>query len=206
MKTVSMSGSLRENVGKKDAKALRHAQKVPCVLYGGKEQIHFSVLEADFRHLVYSPEVAFVELNIDGKVFRAILQEMQFHPVSDSIYHADFVELNEGRPIIMGIPVKTKGLAKGVTKGGKLTIKLRKMKVKAMPDFMPESIVVDVTKLGIAQSVKVRDLNIEGIEFLDAPNAVVATVRVTRAAASAKSAAGDDDDNDSEEEDAESAE
>ena len=201
MKTVSMSGSLRENVGKKDAKALRNADKVPCVIYGGKEQIHFSVPQADFRHLVYSPEIAFVELNIDGKIYKAILQDIQFHPVTDNIYHADFKELVDGVNIMMGVPVKTTGLAKGVTNGGKLMIKLRRLKVKGLPEFIPESIVVDVTKLRIGQSIKVRDISLPNIELLDSPNAVVTTVRVTRAAASA--AASDDSDDDEAEEGAE---
>ncbi len=196
-----MSGSLRENVGKKDAKALRRAKRVPCVLYGGKEQIHFSVEEASFKHLVYSPEIAFVELTIGDKVYKAILQDIQFHPVTDSIYHADFIELVEGKPIVMGVPVKTSGLPKGVTLGGKLMIKIKKLKVKALPEFMPETITIDVTELLIGQSVKVKEVATDNIELLDTPNAVVATVRVTRAAASASGLAdGEEEDEESDEE------
>lgn len=204
MKTVSMSGSLRENVGKKDAKALRRAKRVPCVIYGGKEQLHFSVEEAAFKPLVYSPEIAFVELTIGDKVIKAILQDIQFHPVTDTIYHADFIELVDGKAIVMGVPVKTEGLPKGVTLGGKLMIKLKKLKVKALPEFMPENITVDVADLLIGQSVKVKDVNIDNIELLDTPNAVVATVRVTRAAASANEL--DEDGEGEESEEAESTE
>jgi len=204
MKTVSMSGSLRENVGKKDAKALRNAKRVPCVIYGGKEQIHFSVEEAAFKPLVYSPEIAFVELTIDGKVYKAVLQDMQFHTVTDAIYHADFIELIDGKPIVMGVPVKTSGLAKGVTLGGKLMIKLKKLKVKAAPEFMPETITVDVTKLLIGQSIKVRDVKLNNFELLDTSNAVVATVRITRAAASAAGSVSMDDDDEEGESEAES--
>ncbi len=199
MKTVSMSGSLRENVGKKDAKALRRAKRVPCVIYGGKEQLHFSVEEAEFKPLVYSPEIAFVELTIGDKVIKAILQDIQFHPVTDSIYHADFIELVEGKPIIMGVPVKTSGLPKGVTLGGKLMIKLKRLKVKSLPEFMPENITIDVTELLIGQSVKVKEINIDNIELLDNANSVVATVRVTRAAASAGSLEEGEEDEESEE-------
>ncbi len=184
MKTVSMSGSLRENVGKKDAKALRKQGKVPCVIYGGKEQLHFSVNEADFRHLVYSPEIAFVELNIADKTYKAILKDMQFHPVTDSIYHADFMELVDDKPIVMSVPVKSTGLPKGVTLGGKLMSKLRKLKVKALPKYIPENITIDVSSLLIGQSIKVKDVVVDNVELLDTPNAVVLTVRVTRVAVS----------------------
>ncbi len=182
MKTVSMSGSRRENVGKKDAKALRNMGKVPCVIYGGKEQIHFAVAAPEFRHLVYTPEIAFVDLNIDGKSFKAILQDIQFHPVTDNIYHADFVELADDKAIVMGVPVKTQGLAIGVAKGGKLMTKLPKLKVKALPEFMPEIITVDVTKLKIGFGVKVRDIQVPNAELLDTSNAVVVNVRMTRTA------------------------
>lgn len=180
MKTVSMSGSRRENVGKKDAKALRNQGKVPCVIYGGEEQIHFAIAEADFRHLVYSPDIAFVELKIDDKVYKAILQDMQFHPVTDSIYHADFVELVDGKKVVMGVPVRHTGIAIGVKAGGKLITKLRNIKVKALPEFIPESITVDVTELQIGNSIQVKEIEIENAELLDPPNRVIIGVRTAR--------------------------
>jgi len=185
MKTVSMSGSLRENVGKKDAKKLRREGFVPSVIYGGKEQIHLAIPVADFRHLVFSPDIAFVEIDVDGKVYRAILQDIQYHPVTDNILHADFLELVDGKPIIMGVPVKTVGVAPGILAGGKLIIKIRKMKVKALPEKMPETISIDISGLEIGGGVKVKDVELEDATALDAPNAIVVAVRVTRAAVSA---------------------
>jgi len=185
MKTVSMSGSLRENVGKKDAKALRNAEKIPCVIYGGEKQIHFAVPSSDFRHLVYSPDIAFVDLDIDGTKYKAILQDIQFHPVSDNILHADFLELVEGKKIVMAVPVKTNGLPIGVTEGGKLMIKIRKLKVKALPEFIPETITLEVEKLKIGNSIKVKEINIDNAELLDTPNAVAVAVGMTRAAVAA---------------------
>jgi len=190
MKTVSMSGSLRENVGKKDAKALRNAGKVPCVIYGGEKQLHFAVPSSDFRHLVYSPDIAFVDLDIEGKKYKAILQDIQFHPVSDNILHADFKELVDGKKIIMAVPVKTNGLPVGVTEGGKLMVKLRKLKVKALPEFMPETITIDVAHLKIGNSVKVKDINVNNTELLDTPNAVAVAVNMTRAAVAAAGESG----------------
>ncbi|RLD46157.1 MAG: 50S ribosomal protein L25 [Bacteroidetes bacterium] len=186
MKTVSMSGSLRENVGKKDAKALRNAEKVPCVIYGGEKQLHFAVPNKDFRHLVYSPDIAFVDLDIEGTKYKAILQDIQFHPVSDNILHADFKELVDGKKIIMAVPVKTNGLPVGVAEGGKLMVKLRKLKVKALPEFMPEAISVDVAHLNIGDSVKVKEISIDNAELLDTPNAVAVAVNMTRAAVAAE--------------------
>jgi len=180
MKTVSMSGSRRENVGKKDAKALRNQGKVPCVIYGGEEQIHFSVAEADFRHLVYSPDIAFVELNIDDKIYKAILQDMQFHPVTDSIYHADFIELVEGKKVVMGVPVRHTGLSVGVKAGGKLVTKLRKLKVKALPEFIPETITIDVTRLAIGDSIKVNEIKIDNAELLDQANRIIIAIKTAR--------------------------
>jgi len=185
MKTVSMSGSLRENVGKKDAKKLRREGFVPSVIYGGKEQIHLAIPVADFRHLVFSPDIAFVEIDVNGKVYRAILQDIQYHPVTDNIMHADFLELVDGKPIVMGVPVKTTGVAPGILAGGKLIIKIRKMKVKALPEKMPETISIDISGLEIGGGIKVKDVELEDATALDAPNAIVVAVRVTRAAVSA---------------------
>ncbi len=190
MKTVSMSGSIRENVGKKDAKALRKAEKVPCVIYGGEKQLHFAVPSSDFRHLVYSPDIAFVDLDIDGTKYKAILQDIQFHPVTDNILHADFKELVDGKNVTMAVPVKTTGLPVGVAQGGKLMVKLRKLKVKALPEFMPETITIEVAHLNIGNTVKVKEINVDNIQILDTPNAVVVAVNMTRAAVAAGDSIG----------------
>ncbi|MBL7883268.1 MAG: 50S ribosomal protein L25, partial [Bacteroidia bacterium] len=132
MKSVSISGSPRANVGKKDAKALRNSKSVPCVLYGGTEQIHFSVLAADFKNLIYTPHVHIVDLDVAGKKFKAIMQEAQFHKVNDSLLHVDFLEIVAGKPVTMNIPVKTTGVSPGVRAGGKLVKKLKTLKVKGL--------------------------------------------------------------------------
>ncbi len=182
MKSVSMSGSLRENVGKKDAKALRNSEKVPCVLYGGtNEQVRFSVEEKAFKPLLFTAEVKYVDLEIAGKKTQAILQDIQYHPVSDKILHADFLELNDQKPIVMSIPVHTKGTSPGVLQGGKLITKIRKMRVKALPQDMPENITVDISKLEIAQSTKVAEVSIPNATVLESKNSVVVFVKPTRA-------------------------
>ena len=180
-----MSGSLRENVGKKDAKKMRNAGLIPSVVYGGKEQLHIAIPEKDFKHLIFSPEIAFVKIEVDGKVISAILQDIQYHPVSDNILHADFLELIEGKEIVMGVPVNTTGTAPGILAGGKLQTKIRKLKLKALPENMPESVTIDISELNIGQGVKVKEVEVEKATLLNAPNAVVVAVKVTRAAASA---------------------
>jgi large subunit ribosomal protein L25 len=185
MKIISMSGSLREGVGKKDAKKLRNAGKVPCVVYGKEKQIQFATDVTEFKSLIYSPEVAFVELNIDGNKYQVLLQDVQYHVVTGNILHADFMLIHEDKPIIMSIPVQTKGNSVGVIKGGVLAIKLRKLKVKALPGNMPENIFIDITELEIGNTVKVNQVQTENFELLDSPNAVVLAIRVTRAAAAA---------------------
>ncbi|MDR1724771.1 MAG: 50S ribosomal protein L25/general stress protein Ctc [Bacteroidales bacterium] len=181
MKTVSMSGSLRENVGKKDAKRLRREELVPCVLYGGKsEQVRFSVNKKDFKPLLFTPDTHYVELNIDGKQTKAILQDIQYHPVSDEVLHADFLQIFDDKPITVSVPVKTNGTAPGVLQGGKLDIKIRKMKLKGLPNALPQYVEIDVSKLEIAQSVQVSDISIEGVEPLDVKSSIVVWVKPTR--------------------------
>lgn len=184
MKTVSISGSTRENVGKKDAKFLRNNGRVPCVLYGGKEQIHFSVEEKDFKDIIYTPEVCFINININNNVYKTIVQESQFHPVTEKMLHVDFIELVSHKPITMKIPVKLTGVAPGVLKGGKLATKLKKLKIKSLPEFMPDFINVNISQLDIGNNIKVNDISIDNLELLDPKNTVVVGVYVTRAAVS----------------------
>jgi len=180
MKTVSISGSLRENVGKKDAKMNRRLGKVPCVLYGGKEQIHFIADKKSFTDVIFTPEVYIINLNIDGKAIPAVLQDVQWHPVTDEILHVDFLEVLEGKPLIIGIPVILEGNSIGELQGGKLISKLRKLKVKALIEDLPDNIVISIDKLNIGDSVRVEDIKNDKLEFLDPATAIIVGVRVTR--------------------------
>lgn len=181
MKVVSMSGSLRENVGKKDARKVRDNGSVPCVLYGGKEQLHFFTDSKNFQQIVFTPEVCFVKININGKEYMAILQDIQYHPVTDIVYHADFMEINDEKPIVLNIPIKISGTAPGVLKGGKLVQKFRKLKIKALPKNMPEVIDVNISTLDIAGALKVADFANENYTLLDNKNNTIVTINVTRA-------------------------
>ncbi len=182
MKTVSMSGSLRENVGKKDAKMNRKLGKVPCVLYGGKEQIHFIADEKDFVKIIFTPEVFIIKLSIDGKEYNAVLQDIQYHPVTDKILHVDFLENLSGKPVIIGLPVIIEGSATGILRGGQIARKIRKLKVKALVENLPDNIVLDISNLDIGDSIRVKDISRENLEFLDIPNAEIIGVKVTRVA------------------------
>jgi large subunit ribosomal protein L25 len=181
MKTVSLSGSLRESVGKKDAKKHRKEGKIPCVLYGGEEQVHFVVKDLDFDKIIFTTDVYLINLDVDGKAYQAILQDVQFHPVTDSVLHADFLMAPEGKPVIIGLPVRFEGNVPGVMAGGRLVKKMRKVIVKGLVADMPEFIMVDMSGLNIGQGIKVQDLKLDNIEFLDNPHAMVVMVKTARA-------------------------
>ncbi len=180
MKSVSISGSPRANVGKTDATALRNAKQVPCVLYGGKEQIHFAVLSADFKNLIYTPDVNIVDLDIAGKKYNAILQEAQFHKVKDHLLHVDFLEIIPGKPVTMNIPVRTTGTSPGVRSGGKLVKKLKTLRAKGLVEKMPDTINIAIDTMEIGHSVRVEDIKVDGVIFLNAPNITVVGVETTR--------------------------
>ena len=180
MKTVSISGSLRENVGKKDAKMNRRHGNIPCVLYGGEKQVHFTTNEKSFQKIIYSSEIFLIKINIDGKEHPTILQDVQYHPVSDKILHADFLELIASKPMSVSIPVKLNGSAPGVLNGGILTKNLRKLRVKGMQEDIPESIEINIDELEIGNSVKIRDIQTGNFSFLDNLNLVVVAVRTSR--------------------------
>ncbi len=180
MKTVSMSGSLRENVGKKDAKKHRREGNVPCVIYGGKEQVHFYVDERSFANILFTTEVFIINIDLDGKTYQTLLQDVQYHPVTDKVLHADFLELTEGKHVKLAIPVRLEGSASGVIKGGRLVHKMRKIHVKGPIDDIPEEVVIDISKLELGDTIKVKDLGIGNLEHLDIPSEMVVGVRTTR--------------------------
>lgn len=180
MKEVSLSGSPRESVGKKDAAAIRNAGRVPCVVYGGEDQTHFSVKHTELEKLVYTPNVYIVNLDIDGKKVKSIIQEVQHHPVTDKMLHADFIELFDDKKVKVNVPVRLVGRSPGVLNGGKLQQIFRKLKVYAVPGELPEYIEVDISSLRIGMSIRVSDLIERGYNILNAPNAVVVGVRTAR--------------------------
>lgn len=193
MKSVAMFGYLRDGVGKSATKAIRNEGKVPCVLYGGSEHIHFSMYAADFKPLVYTPNTYKVKLDLNGKIYRAILKDIQFHPVNDSIVHADFMEIDETKPVQMMIPVKLVGNSVGVRAGGKLIPNAKKLHVRAMPSDLPDFIEVNIDNLEIGKAIKVGEISVDKITFLDSPNNPVVSVKTTRAAVEeAKAAAATD--------------
>jgi large subunit ribosomal protein L25 len=181
MKTIEIVGYKRANLGKTESKQLRLEGHVPSVLYGGEDQIHFYAPMILFRPLVYTPEAHFVSLNIEGTEYKAILQDIQFHPVSETIIHADFLLLKDGSAVKMDIPVHLVGTSPGVTRGGTLIHKRRTLRVKAMPKNMPDSIEVDISKLDFGRAIKVREVVLEGVEVLDPHQASIAVVEIPRA-------------------------
>lgn len=180
MKTVTLSGSPRTNEGKVDAKHLRNTGKVPCVLYGGKEQTHFSADERDFKHIIYTPEICFVEIDMNGKKTKAILQEAQYHKITDKLIHVDFLEIVEGKPVTMQVPVKLHGQSEGVKAGGKLNFKQRMVKVRGLADKLPDQIDINIEKIQVGKGISIADLKMEGVEFLQAPNVSVVSVNMAR--------------------------
>jgi large subunit ribosomal protein L25 len=182
MKSLEVKCNLRETTGKKNSKKLRKQGMVPCVLYGGGENVHFLAPENDFRHLVYTPNAYLVKLDIDGKEYKCVLHEIQFHPVSDKILHMDFYQVFDDKYVSMQVPVQLNGVPEGVKQGGKLSLESRRIKARALPGDLPDVLVIDVSKIGLGKSIKVNELNFPGIQLLDSPNTVIASVKLTRAA------------------------
>ncbi|HAO14768.1 MAG TPA: 50S ribosomal protein L25 [Tenacibaculum sp.] len=185
MQSITIKGSQRESVGKVATKALRNAGKVPCVLYGGDKPVHFSAEEKAFKSLVYTPNVYTATIELDGQSHTAVLQDIQFHPVSDKILHIDFYQLFKDKQITMEIPVKLVGNSKGVMIGGALRHNLRKLKVKALPANLPDFLEADITELEIGNKLYVTELFNEKYTILHPDNTVVAQVRMSRNAAKA---------------------
>ena len=182
MKTLAISVKQRENVGKTSTRALRNQGKVPCVLYGGEKQVTFHAHENDFRKLVYTPDVFIVELDIEGTKVKAIMQDIQFHPVTDKILHIDFLEISDDKAITVSIPVILNGLAIGVRDGGNLMFRRRKIITKGLSANLPNAIEINIEDVKIGQFIYIKDLNIEGCEFLAPPSSVVVGVKMSRGA------------------------
>ncbi|TAE69197.1 MAG: 50S ribosomal protein L25/general stress protein Ctc [Bacteroidetes bacterium] len=180
MKSVEILGFKREVVGKKYSRRLREEASVPCVLYGGETEIHFHSPMILFRDLIYTPEAHTVLLNIEGDEYNAILQDIQYHPVSEMILHADFLLLKDDKPVKIAVPVVFKGNSPGVQQGGRLVVKIKKIMIKALPKNLPDNVVADISKLELGKSIKVKDLTVEGFEILDSAANPVASVEVPR--------------------------
>ncbi len=182
MKSITIKGSKRESVGKKATKALRNAEMVPCVLYGGDAPVHFAAKELDFSKLVYTPNAHTVVLELEGGSYKAVLQDIQFHPVTDRILHVDFYELNEGKEISMNIPVEVQGAAPGVlNSGGTLIRNKRKLRVRALPKNLPDVIIADISGLELGNKLYTAQLASEDFTFLHPDNTVVCQVKTSRA-------------------------
>ena len=196
MKEFQLNGQLRTDFGKKASKMMRKEGLIPCNIYGEKkgenglpEAIAFAIPMTELRKVVYTPNVYIVNLDIDGEAHKAVIKELQFHPVTDALLHVDFYEVNDEKPITIGIPVKLNGLAQGVRDGGKINLSIRKINVTAPYKQIPEQLDIDVTNLQLGKSIKVGQLSFEGIELATSPEVVVCSVKTTRASKSAAAAA-----------------
>lgn len=189
MKTFELTGTLRSEFGKKAAKAFRAQNLVPCNLYGVGNNTTFTVTTADVRPMIYTPDTLIILLTIGDKKATAVVKEMQFHPLSGDVLHIDFLEVTEQKPVTVEIPIQLTGHAEGVKAGGKLTLQMRKLRVKAIYDQIPEKLVINVDNLGLGKTMQVGALHFEGLEIMNAKNAVVCAVQLTRAARGAQAKA-----------------
>ena len=182
MNSVSLSGSLRENVGKKDAKKLRAQGLVPCVIYGNGREIRFYTEAKSFKTILFTPETYIIDFTIDGQVCRTILQDIQYHPLSDEVLHADFLEVTEEKPITVTLPVRTEGTSPGVMRGGKLKVRIPRLKVKGLIKDLPDFVIVNISELNVNQAIRVKDLAIENVTPLVAANNIVCDVKAKKSA------------------------
>ena len=182
MKTLAINVKKREKAGKANTRSLRNQGNVPCVLYGGEKQVVFYAHENDFRKLVYTPDVFLVELDIQGEKINAIMQDIQFHPVTEKILHIDFLEVFNDKPITISIPVTLNGVAEGVRNGGNLLFRRNKIITKGLIKNMPDVIELDISHLKIGMFIYIKDISIEGCQFLAPSNSVVVGVKTARSA------------------------
>ena len=181
MKTIQIKGTARNEFGKKFAKAARREGQVPCIIYGGGEEVTFTIDAKELGQLIYTPNSYIIELDIDGRKETAVMREVQYHPVREQILHVDFYRVQEGKPVSIAVPVRLTGNAEGVKIGGKLALSARKLVVKALVENLPDELVVDVTPLKVGQTIFVGDLQFEGLQFVSPATQAVCAVRVTRA-------------------------
>lgn len=190
MEANAFTGQIRTDLGKKASRQLRREGRIPCVLYGGNEVVHFSVTHKDIKSLVYTPDFKIGRLELDGKVHQCIVKDFQLHPLTDELVHIDFLGLVEGQKVKLDIPIRFKGSSPGVKVGGKLVQKLRRVRVKTTPDKIVEEMLVDISTLELGQSLRVRDIiAADGIEILSTPAIPVTTIEIPRALRSAAMAA-----------------
>jgi large subunit ribosomal protein L25 len=182
MRTLEIIAEHRKQTGKKETRKLRNEGNVPCVMYGGEETIHFYSHENNFKELVYTPNVYIVTVNLNGKKYKGVLKDIQFHPVTDSISHIDFMEVFDDKPVTVVIPVNLTGESVGLKAGGKLRLKRRRLTVSGYIDKLPDKLDIDITDLNIGHTIKVHELNYEGVEILDPPRAMVVAVISSRLA------------------------
>lgn len=180
MKTVSLSGSRRENVGKKDAMNLRRNGKVPCVVYGGTEQIHLYGNRVELEALFATPEVCYIDLSVDGEKHLCITQEAQFHKVTGELLHVDFLLLNDNKAITLAVPLLVEGSSPGVLKGGKMIKGMRKIKVRSLPKNMPENIIVNISKLDVLDQIRIQDIPVGNYEIMEAKSTTVILIKASR--------------------------
>lgn len=180
MKTIELKAAVRKELGKKQTKLLRKQDLVPCVLYGGKEVVHFTVPTLELRHILYTSDVFLVNLDVDGKKHKAILHDLQFHPVTDKVLHIDFIEVFDDKPAVVSLPVVVTGRSEGILAGGKLRQRRRYLKVRGLIEHLPENLVVDITKLKIGDFIKVENLEFENLELLDPAKAMIVGVSASR--------------------------
>jgi large subunit ribosomal protein L25 len=189
MEVVKINGIVRDGVGKKASKADRGFETIPCVLYGGNENVHFTTTWSDIRHLVYTPDFKTADLSIAGQTYKAILKDVQFHPASEQIMHIDFLKMIPNHPIKVNVPLRLKGQSPGVKAGGKLIQGVRKVKIKCTPEALIDSLDLDISSLELGQTVRVRDIQPKnGVEIMMAPAVPVAIIEIPRALRSAATA------------------
>ena len=194
MESIALKASLRKETGKKSSKTIRAKEGIPCVLYGGKENINFLATESEFRHLIFTPKVFIVHIDIEGNTYNAVIKDLQFHPVTDKLLHADFFEISDDKAIIVDIPVKITGSSTGVREGGRLVMERRKIHIKGLPKDIPAEIEINITDLAIGKSIRAGDVETGGKFTVVLPKeAPIASVRMTRAAAAAAQEAAKQD-------------
>lgn len=188
MKSVELQGTLRDSKGKKASKSLRAQENVPCVLYGNGENKYFYAPESSFREIIYTPNVYLINLDLNGKKHQAIIQDIQFHPVTDKLVHIDFYEVSDNKKVVVNLPVKVSGNSQGVKEGGKLSIDKKRLKVKAFVKDMPELINIDITTLGMGKTIRIGDLKFDNVELVEMAAMPVVSVKATRQAKEAAEA------------------